>query len=100
MASQKTSETAHPYTILAYYRFFPMEENALDRVEAHLYELANEFDVSGLVILSTEGVNMTIAAPGYQAMAVLDYIKRLSGANELDYKQSFAGSQPFRRFKV
>lgn len=87
------------YFITTFYRF-----THLDNLETHqelLEAKAEQLSIRGLVILGSEGINSTVAAPSEDAMDLFkNFIREHFQAPDLLFKNSFAPSAPFRRFKV
>lgn len=85
-------------TIIAFYRFFSLSKDALDHARNALTAAGQESGLGGLILLSEEGINGTIAGA---ADSIGQYKKALAEiAGELEYKESYAESQPFKRFCV
>jgi UPF0176 protein len=87
------------YFITTFYRF-----TRLDNLGLHqelLETKASALGIRGLVILGTEGVNSTVAAPSEEAMELFkNFVREHFQAPDLLFKNSFAPAAPFRRFKV
>jgi UPF0176 protein len=66
-----------------------------------LEEKSKSLNIIGLIILGTEGFNSTVAAPSEEAMlAFQSWIQSYFQISELLFKNSYAPTAPFRRFKV
>ncbi|MBY5986501.1 rhodanese-related sulfurtransferase [Roseovarius atlanticus] len=86
------------YTIAALYHFTRFDDPAA--IQGPLLALCEAEKISGSLLLAQEGVNGTIAGPRAGIDAVLAHIQGLPGCGDLEWKESTAASQPFRRLKV
>ncbi|UYV36874.1 rhodanese-related sulfurtransferase [Rhodobacteraceae bacterium D3-12] len=86
------------YTCRALYHFARFDDPAALR--APLQALCEDNGITGSLLLAREGINGTIAGrmPGLDV--VLEHIKALPGCADLEWKDSPAREQPFRRMKV
>ncbi len=89
-------------TIAAFYRFTAFPDPA--SLRGPLARAARGARVKGTILLAPEGINGTIAGPregpNTGIDAVLAQIRALPGCARLDWKESPATEQPFRRLKV
>ena len=86
------------YTIAALYHFTRFDDPAA--VQGPLQALCDAEKISGSLLLAREGINGTIAGPAAGIAAVLAHIRALPGCDGLEWKESAASTQPFRRMKV
>lgn len=87
------------YYVTTFYKFIHLDN--LEQHQSALEAKAEEFSMKGLVILGAEGINSTVAAPSEAQMeAFKSWIRETFKAPDLLFKNSFAPSAPFRRFKV
>jgi UPF0176 protein len=86
------------YTVAALYQFTPFPDPA--SLRGPLARLARKAEVKGTILLAPEGINGTIAGPREGIDAVLAHIRTLPGCAALEWKESAARRQPFRRLKV
>ncbi|MFU8776272.1 MAG: rhodanese-related sulfurtransferase [Roseovarius sp.] len=86
------------YTIAALYHFTRFDDPAA--VQGPLQALCEAEKISGSLLLAREGINGTIAGPAAGIAAVLAHIRALPGCDGLEWKESAASTQPFRRMKV
>ena len=86
------------YHIAAFYQFTTFDTP--DALRPALRKVAEEGEVMGTILIAPEGVNGTIAGPRSGVDAVLAHLKSLPGCADLDWKESEAENQPFRRLKV
>jgi len=85
-------------TVAALYRFTAFAEPA--SLRGPLVQVARGAGVRGTVLLAPEGINATIAGPRTGIDTVLAHIRTLPGCARLDWKESRAAENPFRRLKV
>lgn len=96
--SSQAKENQRAY-ITTFYRFMPVRDPAT--VQKDLEVKAENLGIRGLVILGTEGINSTIAAPSEEALLEFkNWIATYFQVSDMIYKNSFAPKAPFRRFKV
>ena len=84
--------------VAAFYQFTPLENP--DGLRPALREVAETGGVRGSILVAPEGINGTIAGPREGVDAVLARIRTLPGCADLDWKESHAAEQPFKRLKV
>lgn len=85
------------FVVAAFYHFTPLEPRAH---KPGLARVACTAGVRGTILLAPEGVNGTIAGARGGIDAVLDALRSLPGCGDLEWKESQAAEQPFRRMKV
>jgi len=85
-------------TIAALYHFTRFDDPAALR--GPLLDLCLRQGVRGSLLLAGEGVNGTIAGSRAGIDVVLAHLRALPGCAGLDWKESFAETQPFGRMKV
>ena len=86
------------HIVAALYHFTPFPDPA--SLRGPLLAAASGAAVRGTILLATEGINGTIAGTRDGIDAVLGHIRALPGCASLDWKESTAAEQPFRRLKV
>ncbi len=84
--------------VAALYRFASFADAAALR--APLLNLCRVQAIKGTILLSTEGVNGTIAGSPAAIDAVIAHLRALPGCADLDVKYSHAAEMPFYRMKV
>ncbi|MBY8976204.1 rhodanese-related sulfurtransferase [Rhodobacteraceae bacterium NNCM2] len=85
------------FVVAAFYHFTPLEP--AEHRDA-LRSVAEDAGVRGTILLAPEGVNGTIAGTREGIDRVLAALRALPGCAPLDWKESTAAEQPFRRLKV
>jgi len=99
LSGQSPAPASGRYFITTFYKFKKLTN--LEDFQRCLEETAARLGVRGLVILGPEGINSTVAAPSQDAMEIFkNYIRESVSAPDLLFKNSYAPSAPFRRFKV
>lgn len=84
--------------VCALYRFTRLPQYA--SLKQPLHDVMLEGGVFGTLLLAAEGINGTIAGSRSGVDAVLRWLKSVPGLGELEVKESFADTLPFRRAKV
>lgn len=84
---------------LAAYRFAPLPGD-LKPLRERLRERGRALGLKGTVLLASEGINLFLAGPERAARAFLAEIRALPGFAELEAKESWSATQPFRRLLV
>lgn len=84
--------------VAAFYKFTPFHDP--DGLRPPIRAVAEAGAVMGTILVATEGINGTIAGPERGVHAVLAHLKTLPGCADLEWKESRAEEQPFRRLKV
>ena len=86
------------HIVAALYHFTPFPDPA--SLRGPLLTAASMAGVRGTILLASEGINGTIAGSRDGIDAVLAHIRALPGCTGLEWKESTAAEQPFRRLKV
>jgi len=84
---------------LAAYKFAPLPGD-LKPLRERLRARAQELGLRGTVLLAAEGINLFIAGAEESARAFLEELRALPGFAELEAKESWGATQPFRRMLV
>lgn len=92
-------EVASKWFVFTFYKFKHLTD--LESYQKALEDRAAALGVRGLMILGEEGINSTVAAPSKEVMELFkNFLRTLFDSPDLIFKNSFAPSAPFRRFKV
>lgn len=86
------------YVVAALYHFTPFEDPAALR--GPLKEICAAGGVTGTLLLAPEGINGTIAGSRDGIDTALAHIRSLPGCAALEWIESAATDQPFRKLKV
>jgi UPF0176 protein len=85
--------------VAGFYKFVTLPDFAQKRQP--LLSHCQAQGVKGTILLAAEGINGTIAAASHERIdAVLSFLRSDPRLADLEYKKSYADSQPFERMKV
>lgn len=90
--------TMSAFTNIAAYRFTPLHD--LPAVRDRLLALGREGALRGTVLLSPEGINLSVSGAKSQVDALLAEVRALPGLADLSPKVSESAEQPFNRWLV
>lgn len=89
------------FQIINFYHFFPFPEPAQDAFIEQLRAIEQrDPTLGGLVLVSREGVNITVASQGDGASAVLTCCGAYTDLSQTLIKRHTASRRPFRRFTI
>lgn len=94
--------------ITTFYKFIPLDDRQVARIEKELYALAHQIDnaakaplqARGLCILGREGLNATLSVHKDWAHTLKNGIEQILGVSGLIFKDSFSENHPFHKFKI
>lgn len=86
------------FLVTTFYRFTKLEDHA--SMQGAIDACCQKHDVRGIILLANEGINATIAGTREGVMAVLDFLREDSRLADLQWKESSASKQPFRKMRV
>lgn len=86
--------------ITTFYKFYPLSQDQVDSIKYSLDELGKTYDLKGLVILGTEGVNATISYLKSEAQLIREEVLKALNIGDLKFKDSFADKHPFDELKA
>ena len=86
------------YVIAALYQFVSLKQ--LDVLRQQLQQLCDKNEALGTILLASEGINGTIAAPRNGMARCLEWFELDGRFDNLSLKFSFSPDQPFLRMKV
>ncbi len=86
--------------VTAFYKFVRIPNESTSDVMTKIERLADNFQISGLVILANEGVNGTVAGAPLQLESFKAQLPEIVGCDSITFKDSWTHKDPFRRFKV
>lgn len=95
-----TSDAADPSAVVvaALYKFTPIAD--CPAVRADLFALCEREAIRGTILVAPEGLNGTVAG----SRAAIDHlaaaIRAITGSGDIEWKESSAPAQPFKRMKV
>ena len=88
------------YKVASIYSFFSFQENLILDLKDKLLSIENTNDLSGLLIISKEGINGTICAEETVIEQVLKIMKKFIGINESNLKFSYSKIKIFKKLKI
>ena len=95
------TNTAAPHAtvvIAALYKFVTLDDH--NALRQPLADLCESCGVMGTLLLAPEGINGTIAGSRQGIDTVLAHIKQIPACADLEWKESFSDTMPFKRMKV
>lgn len=88
------------FVVAALYKFISLSSECVEALSLKLKALTTEKDISGTLLLATEGINGTVAG----SREAIDALKALFISENIftgmEYKESSASNNPFHRMKV
>jgi len=88
------------YKILSLYSFFSFQENSILELKDKLFNIENNNDLTGLLIIAREGINGTICAEEEIIEKVINLITKFTDVNELNIKVSYSKKKIFKKLKI
>lgn len=82
------------------YRFMRLRAPALARLQQACWEANKQGDVKGSVVLSKEGINLSVAGTAQAVRAYQAALETVSVLSGLTYRTSWSVTAPFTRFLV
>jgi UPF0176 protein len=86
------------YTVAAFYKFVKLPDFAETRDS--LQAFCQKQGILGTILLATEGINGTITGSAEAIDATITYLRSDPRLADLEYKQSYSDTPPFKRLKV
>jgi UPF0176 protein len=83
---------------IAGYKFIPL--NALSELRTALLEVCTDLGFKGTILLSVEGINITVAGIPTQVECFKAYLKNDARFEDMTFRESYSVAQPFKRMKV
>lgn len=90
--------TAMQFTVTTFYLFTPISAESLAEVRTQILNKGQELNIRGLLLIAAEGLNGTIAGTPESIGVFKNLLTEKFGP--MNFKDSPAESQPFRRWKV
>ena len=105
--SQKTKSLKSPVPpfreageIVSFYHFLHFPKEQLKAMELKMAQKAKEQNITGLLLLSLEGINATLSGKPAELNQYLRFIEELTGINNFFYKKSPIFKPAFKRMKI
>lgn len=86
------------FTVAALYKFTPLPD--YKELQKKLLEIGKNVALKGSLLLAEEGINGTVAGKAESIEALKNFLKKDPRFDGLEYKESFASTNPFYRYKV
>ncbi|MCA9133533.1 MAG: pseudouridine synthase, partial [Planctomycetales bacterium] len=83
---------------IAAYKFVQLD--ALERRRRELLQRCRSLKLRGTILLSPEGINLFLAGPPDNVAELLEHLRADPAFSDLETKDSYSDSQPFRRMLV
>ncbi len=87
------------YFVTSFYHFFPLTD--LDKVSAEIEAVREQWQISGLIILGTEGINASISSPSQLGLqSFKDWLGQHFQIEINNFKDSQSQIPPFLRLRI
>jgi len=86
--------------VTAFYKFVRIPHKKIPIIESELSISAGSLHIRGLIILAPEGANGTVAGNPEDLEEFKAFLTKSLGAESINFKDSWASKNPFRRFKL
>ncbi len=86
------------YRICSFYNFVDLSNQPLDMFKSSLEKEFSKYDLSGIIILATEGINGTVCIEQNEEVKILNFLNTNYKVNEVKFAS--CEKQAFPRFKV
>ena len=88
------------YKIVSLYSFFKFQENLILELKEKLLNVENKYDLSGLLIFASEGINGTICAEDNVIEIVMNLFNTYTNTGTLNLKINFSKKKVFKKLKI
>ncbi len=95
---QSSSIQSDRFLTAAFYKFVDLPD--FEQRKPPLLAFCEQHNVKGMILLAHEGINSTIAGAPDDVYAVLAYLRADPLLADLQHKEAWADTAPFRRMKV
>jgi UPF0176 protein len=90
--------TTSQFLVAAFYRFVSLPDYR--ELRAPLLQQCEQLGLMGTILLAAEGTNGTISGTPQQVRRLFEFLGKDERLQDLHYKESWAGEQPFYRMRV
>ena len=73
------------YRICSFYNFVDLSNQPLDMFKASLEKEFSKYDLSGIIILATEGINGTVCVEQNEEVKILNFLNTNYKVNEVKF---------------
>ncbi len=88
------------FQVAAFYSFSPIKELIIPTLIEELTILAKQYDVRGMILIASEGINGTICGPINGVTVINERLASMKLENPFEIKFSTTSKHAFRRFKA
>ena len=88
------------YKIVSLYSFFKFQDNLILELKEKLLNVENKYDLSGLLIFASEGINGTICAEDNIIEIVMNLFNSYTNTGTLNLKINFSKKKVFKKLKI
>ena len=89
-----------PYLNIAAYKFIRLEPESLITTRQQLLEKAQTHRIKGSILLSTEGINLFLAAEPEAIRTFIDFLQTFPAFADLEFKFSDSAKIPYKRLLI
>lgn len=90
-----------PIVNISGYLFVDLKENQLHELREKYLQFGQErVGLKGLILLSTEGINVAVSGLADELNQLIDFFKADSFFKDLEFKYSYSAKRPFKRYLV
>ena len=100
MRSSQEPKTQSPQEIVSFYHFMSFPVEKLELLQQEMANKAKAQNITGLVLLSQEGINATLSGSPEQLKPYLQFVEKLIGIDQFFYKRSPVFQPAFKRMKI
>ena len=86
------------FVVAAFYKFAKLPD--FQQLQAPFLEFCISVNISGTILLATEGINGTVAGSRNSIDSFLSFLKAEPRLHDIEHKESFTNEPPFDRMKV
>tara|TARA_B100000886_G_scaffold297975_1_gene225922 strand:- start:109 stop:1035 length:927 start_codon:yes stop_codon:yes gene_type:complete len=88
------------YKIVSLYSFFSFQESLILELKDKLLNIEKNYDISGLLIFASEGINGTICAEDYVIEIFMNLLNTYRNTGTLNLKINFSKKKVFNKLKI
>ena len=89
---------AMKYVVIAFYKFFPIEEPLV--LKDAFQRKCKASGIVGSIIISPEGINGTVSGQKDGVRNLIKFLQEIPNCSDIEFKESYSDFSPFLRMKV
>ena len=89
---------AMKYVVIAFYKFFPIEEPLV--LKDAFQRKCKTSGIVGSIIISPEGINGTVSGQKDGVRSLIEFLQEIPNCSDIEVKVSYSDFSPFLRMKV